>query len=170
MIDLLSLGLGALSYLFVVLFVFYVLRVDYYNPIVKTFVSFYTPIGKISIFSNQIYTIFLLAIISKFSGFYLLYSTQYEEYILGLIAIIETLNTTLTIFFFCIIGSVILSWVAPENPHPLLRLVEEISTKLLAPIQKFVPSMGGLDISPIFALIFIRQIEIVLSSVIRSVI
>ena len=170
MIDLLSLGLGALSYLFVVLFVFYVLRVDYYNPIVKTFVSFYTPIGKISIFSNQIYTIFLLAIISKFSGFYLLYSTQYEEYILGLIAIIETLNTTLTIFFFCIIGSVILSWVAPENPHPLLRLVEEISTKLLATIRKFVPSMGGLDISPIFALIFIRQIEIVLSSVIRSVI
>jgi YggT family protein len=170
MIDLLSLGLGALSYLFVVLFVFYVLRVDYYNPIVKTFVSFYTPIGKISIFSNQIYTIFLLAIISKFSGFYLLYSTQYEEYILGLIAIIETLNTTLTIFFFCIIGSVILSWVAPENPHPLLRLVEEISTNLLAPIRKFVPSMGGLDISPIFALIFIRQIEIVLSSVIRSVI
>ena len=170
MIELLSLGLGALSYLLVVLFVFYVLRVDYYNPIVKTFVSFYTPIGKISIFSNQIYTIFLLAIISKFSGFYLLYSTQYEEYILGLIAIIETLNTTLTIFFFCIIGSVILSWVAPENPHPLLRLVEEISTKLLTPIRKFVPSMGGLDISPIFALIFIRQIEIVLSSVIRSVI
>ena len=170
MIELLSLGLGALSYLLVVLFVFYVLRVDYYNPIVKTFVSFYTPIGKISIFSNQIYTIFLLAIISKFSGFYLLYSTQYEEYILGLIAIIETLDTTLTIFFFCIIGSVILSWVAPENPHPLLRLVEEISTKLLTPIRKFVPSMGGLDISPIFALIFIRQIEIVLSSVIRSVI
>jgi YggT family protein len=170
MIELLSLGLDALSYLLVVLFVFYVLRVDYYNPIVKTFVSFYTPIGKISIFSNQIYTIFLLAIISKFSAFYLLYSTQYEEYILGLIAIIETLNTTLTIFFFCIIGSVILSWVAPENPHPLLRLVEEISTKLLAPIRKFVPSMGGLDISPIFALIFIRQIEIVLASVIRSVI
>ena len=170
MIELLSLGLDALSYLLVVLFVFYVLRVDYYNPIVKTFVSFYNPIEKISIFSNQIYTIFLLAIISKFSGFYLLYSIQYEEYILGLIAIIETLNTTLTIFFFCIIGSVILSWVAPENPHPLLRLVEEISTKLLAPIRKFVPSMGGLDISPIFALIFIRQIEILLASVIRSVI
>ena len=50
MIELLSLGLGALSYLFILLFVFYVLRVDYYNPIVKTFVSFYGPIGKISIF------------------------------------------------------------------------------------------------------------------------
>ena len=88
MIELLNLGLGAVSYLFVILFVFYLLRVDYYNPIVKTFVNFYGPVGKISVFSNQIYTIFLLAVISKFSGFYLLYSTQYEEYVLGLIAII----------------------------------------------------------------------------------
>ena len=39
MIELLSLGLGALSYLFILLFVFYVLRVDYYNPIVKTLMT-----------------------------------------------------------------------------------------------------------------------------------
>ena len=170
MAELLSLGLGALSYLFSLLFVFYVLRVDYYNPIVKALLNFYSPIGKISIFSNQIYTIFLLAVLLKFSGFYLLYANQYDEYILALISIIEILNTALTIFFICIIGSVILSWVAPESPHPLLKLIEEISTKLLAPIRKLIPSMGGLDISPIFALIFIRQMEILLASIIRSII
>jgi YggT family protein len=170
MAELLSLGLGALSYLFSLLFVFYVLRVDYYNPIVKALLNFYSPIGKISIFSNQIYTIFLLAVLLKFSGFYLLYANQYDEYTLALISIIEILNTALTIFFICIIGSVILSWVAPESPHPLLKLIEEISTKLLAPIRKLIPSMGGLDISPIFALIFIRQMEILLASIIRSII
>jgi YggT family protein len=63
-----------------------------------------------------------------------------------------------------------LSWVAPESPHPFLKLIEEISTKLLAPIRKLIPSMGGLDISPIFALIFIRQMEILLASIIRSII
>lgn len=170
MAELLSLGLGALSYLFSLLFVFYVLKVDYYNPIVKALLNFYSPIGKISIFSNQIYTIFLLAVLLKFSGFYLLYANQYDEYTLALISIIEILNTALTIFFICIIGSVILSWVAPESPHPLLKLIEEISTKLLAPIRKLIPSMGGLDISPIFALIFIRQMEILLASIIRSII
>jgi YggT family protein len=170
MAELLSLGLGALSYLFSLLFVFFVLRVDYYNPIVKALLNFYSPIGKISIFSNQIYTIFLLAVLLKFSGFYLLYANQYDEYTLALISIIEILNTALTIFFICIIGSVILSWVAPKSPHPLLKLIEEISTKLLAPIRKFIPSMGGLDISPIFALIFIRQMEILLASIIRSII
>ena len=170
MAELLSLGLGALSYLFSLLFVFFVLRVDYYNPIVKALLNFYSPIGKISIFSNQIYTIFLLAVLLKFSGFYLLYANQYDEYTLALISIIEILNTALTIFFICIIGSVILSWVAPESHHPLLKLVEEIYAKLLAPIRKFVPAMGGLDISPIFALILIRQLEIFLASIIRSII
>ena len=63
-----------------------------------------------------------------------------------------------------------MSWVAPESPHPLSKLVEEISTKLLAPIRKLVPSMGGLDISPIFALILIRQLEIFLASIIRLII
>ena len=145
-------------------------KVDYYNPVVKAFVNFYSPISKISIFSNQVYTIFLLAVLLKFSGYYLLYSSQYDEYVLGMISVIETLNATLTVFFFCIIGSVILSWIAPGNPHPLLKLVEEVSTKLLAPIRKFIPSMGGIDISPIFALIFIRQVEILLASIIRSII
>jgi len=168
--EIISLCLGALSYFFIIMFVFYTLKVDYYNPVVKAFVNFYSPISKISIFSNQVYTIFLLAVLLKFSGFYLLYANQYDVYILALISIIEILNTALTIFFICIIGSVILSWVAPESPHPLLKLIEEISTKLLAPIRKFIPSMGGLDISPIFALIFIRQMEILLASIIRSII
>ena len=168
--EIISLCLGALSYFFIIMFVFYTLKVDYYNPVVKAFVNFYSPISKISIFSNQVYTIFLLAVLLKFSGYYLLYSSQYDEYVLGMISVIEALNGTLKVFFFCIIGSVILSWIAPGNPHPLLKLVEEVSTKLLAPIRKFIPSMGGIDISPIFALIFIRQVEIFLASIIRSII
>ena len=72
--------------------------------------------------------------------------------------------------FYCVIGSVVLSWVAPGNNHPLLQIIEEISSKLLAPIRKFIPSAGGLDFSPIFALILIRQLEILLASIIRSII
>ena len=106
----------------------------------------------------------------KFSGFYILYSSQYDHYVLGIVSVIEVINTTLTIFFFSIIGAVILSWVAPNSPHPMLQIIEEISSKLLAPIRKFIPSAGGLDFSPIFALILIRQLEILLASIISSII
>ena len=168
--ELLSLGLGVLSYAFILLFIFNLLKIDYYNPIVKGFVNIYKPMSKVSIFSNQLYTIFTIAVLLRFSNFYILYSSQYDLYILGLISLIEVLNTSLTIFFFSVIGAVILSWVAPNNPHPMLQIIEEISSKLLAPIRKFIPSAGGLDFSPIFALILIRQLEILLASIIRSII
>ena len=170
MSELLSLGLGVLSYAFILLFIFNLLKIDYYNPIVKGFVNIYKPISKVSIFSNQLYTIFIIAVLLRFSNFYILYSSQYDLYTLGLISLIEVLNTSLTIFFFSVIGAVILSWVAPNNPHPMLQIIEEISSKLLAPIRKFIPSAGGLDFSPIFALILIRQLEILLASIISSII
>lgn len=80
--------------------------------------------------------------ILKFSGFYILYSSQYDHYVLGIVSVIEVINTTLTIFFFSIIGAVILSWVAPNSPNPILKIIEEISDKLLAPIRKFIPALG----------------------------
>ena len=168
--ELLSLGLGVLSYAFILLFIFNLLKIDYYNPIVKGFVNIYKPISKVSIFSNQLYMIFTIAVLLRFSNFYILYSSQYDVYTLGLISLIEVLNTSLTIFFFSVIGAVILSWVAPNSSHPMLQIIEEISSKLLAPIRKFIPSAGGLDFSPIFALILIRQLEILLASIIRSII
>ena len=170
MSGLLGIVFSILSYVFIILFVFNLLKIDYYNPIVKAFLNFYKPISLISIFSNQIYTIFLVAVILKFSGFYILYSSQYDHYVLGIVSVIEVINTTLTIFFFSIIGAVILSWVAPNNPNPILKIIEEISDKLLAPIRKFIPTLGGLDFSPIFALILIRQLEIFLASIVRSII
>lgn len=170
MSGLLGIVFSILSYVFIILFVFNLLKIDYYNPIVKAFLNFYKPISLISIFSNQIYTIFLVAVILKFSGFYILYSSQYDRYVLGIVSVIEVINTTLTIFFFSIIGAVILSWVAPNSPNPILKIIEEISDKLLAPIRKFIPALGGLDFSPIFALILIRQLEIFLASIVRSII
>ena len=170
MSGLLGIVFSILSYVFIILFVFNLLKIDYYNPIVKAFLNFYKPISLISIFSNQIYTIFLVAVILKFSGFYILYSSQYDHYVLGIVSVIEVINTTLTIFFFSIIGAVILSWVAPNSPNPILKIIEEISDKLLAPIKKFIPALGGLDFSPIFALILIRQLEIFLASIVRSII
>ena len=169
-IELMNIALGVASYTFAILFVFNILKVDYFNPIVKKFIAFYKPISKISIFSNQLYMIFIIASFLNFISLYLLYSSQYDEVILGLIAIAETINSVFRIIFFALIGSVILSWVSPGNSHPFFRLVEEISSNALKPIRRFIPAFGGLDFSPLFALILIRQIEILLASFLRLII
>ena len=167
--ELISLSLGVLSHAFMLLFIFNLLKIDYYNPIVKGFVNIYKPISKVSIFSNQLLTIFIITIVLRFSSEYI-GGSKYDVYTLGLISLISVLYSSLTIFFFSIIGAVILSWVAPNNPNPLLQIIEEISSKLLTPIRNFVPSAGGLDFSPIFAFILIRQLQILLSNIYYSII
>jgi len=50
------------------------------------------------------------------------------------------------------------------NPHPLLRLIWQLTEPVMAPVRKVVPPMGGLDFSPIFIFIGIQLIQNVLIS------
>ena len=65
----------------------------------------------------------------------------------------------LKIFFFALIISVILSWIAPGSHNPGAQLTQQICEPLLAPIRNLLPNLGGLDISPIFAFITINLLE-----------
>ena len=74
-------------------------------------------------------------------------------------AIIAVTSLFLKIFFFAMIISVILSWVAPGSYNPGAQLVNQICEPLLAQFRKLLPNPGGLDISPIFAFITINLID-----------
>ena len=129
----------------------------------------YRPISKLSIFPNQLYMIGLIAVGLKFASFQLLFSNQYETSVLILVAFITIIRIALDIIFFTVIGSVILSWVSPNNENPALELIDEISNKILNPIKQVIPSMGGLDFSPIFLFILINVILGWLQDIIRLI-
>ena len=63
------------------------------------------------------------------------------------------------VFFFALIVSVILSWVAPGSHNPGAQLVNQLCEPLLAPFRKLLPNLGGLDISPIFAFIALNLLD-----------
>ncbi|NIR15031.1 MAG: YggT family protein [Desulfobacterales bacterium] len=56
-------------------------------------------------------------------------------------------------FSILIIIGALLSWVSPDPSNPVVQAIYGISEPLLAPFRRFVPVLGGLDISPIFALL-----------------
>ena len=63
------------------------------------------------------------------------------------------------VFFFALIVSVILSWVAPGSYNPGAQLVNQLCEPLLAPFRKLLPNLGGLDLSPIFAFIALNLVD-----------
>ena len=68
-----------------------------------------------------------------------------------IIAVAEVLSMFINIFLFAIIISVILSWVNNGGYNPVIALIHSLSQPIMKPVQKFIPPLGGLDLSPLFA-------------------
>ena len=67
-------------------------------------------------------------------------------------------RTTLDVFFYAILLQVILSWVNPQSP--ISSVLNNLTKPILAPIQRILPNAGGMDFSPVVALILIQMINI----------
>jgi len=161
--------LGFASYALIILAMFRLFRINYFNPIVKIFATYLEPVSKsIFFFFNPLLAALALALLLKFVSFYLAYSSGYEPLTLVLISVVDVINSCFRILFYSVIGSVILSWVAPGNNHPMLQIVEEMSGGVLNPIRKYVPPMGGLDFTPIIGLMLLNLINSSLIQVLSS--
>ena len=58
-----------------------------------------------------------------------------------------------------IIVRVLLTWVPVRLPLGLADLVYSVSEAVLGPIRRVLPAMGGLDLSPLVAIILIQVLE-----------
>lgn len=153
--------LGTMYLMLVLLrFLFQLVRADFYNPI-SQFIAKATnpllmPLRKVipGFFGIDFASLFLALLVQ-----WLLIQLVLVIAGLGFLNPINTLawaavglvSMTLTIFFWCLIISIVASWVAPFSQNPALLLVRQLVAPIMAPFQKLIPPMGGIDITPIFA-------------------
>ncbi|KHO64777.1 MULTISPECIES: YggT family protein [Pseudomonas] len=162
--------LGSLYLLIVLLrFVLQLVRADFYNPLSQFIVRATSPLlmplrrvipgfGGIDLASLVLailVQLLLMIVTLALLGF------GFGGNLLQLLvwSLIGVTSLFLKIFFFALIVSVILSWVAPGSHNPAAQLVHQICEPLLAPIRRFLPNLGGLDISPIFAFIALNLLD-----------
>ena len=158
--EILNLIIELVVYGLMLYFIFNLFKVDYYNPVVMGFTKVITPIlNFLSFFPNKLISIIFVAIAFKFLLYGYGNKIGLSYVVLALVAGLDVIRLFFNLILYIVIGGVILSWVAPGSDHPINKLIEEISFKVLMPIRKFIPSMGGLDISPIFVLIFLQQLD-----------
>ncbi|MGP0175076.1 YggT family protein [Pseudomonas sp. NCHU5208] len=159
--------LGSLYLLIVLLrFILQLVRADFYNPlsqfIVKATQPLLTPLRRIipGIAGLDLASLILAIVVQLLLMIVTLTLMGYNVggFILQLLvwSMIGVTSLFLKVFFFALIISVILSWVAPGSYNPGAQLVNQICEPLLAPFRRLLPNLGGLDISPIFAFIAIN--------------
>ncbi len=72
-----------------------------------------------------------------------------------------------TLFFilqFAIIIRALMSWFNPSPDNPVVRIVYELTEPILAPIRRYLPPTGGIDWSPLIAMLLMSVILRVVSS------
>jgi YggT family protein len=75
-------------------------------------------------------------------------------------AIFELIKLSLLMFTFAIIIRIVLSWVSPGTYNPATAIIANLTDPILRPFRRIIPSIGGFDISPIFAIILLGALSI----------
>ena len=89
-------------------------------------------------------------------------------------ALINIISTIFQIYSFLILLEVIGSWILvarmrlPDFVYTILRVVHTLTSPLLDPIRRLIPSLGGLDLSPIIALILLQMLQGIVVSALRG--
>ncbi|MEA1989716.1 MAG: YggT family protein [Pseudomonadota bacterium] len=72
----------------------------------------------------------------------------------------EIVNQLLDMMFWLIIIQAVLSWISPGN-NPNTVIFDQLTQPILAPFRRLVPPMGGIDLTPIVAILAIKLFQIV---------
>lgn len=67
-----------------------------------------------------------------------------------------------TLYFWAVIAMVVVSWIAPGSSHPAIALVAQITEPVMRPVRKVIPSLGGLDLSPIIVFLALQVITVMI--------
>ena len=76
----------------------------------------------------------------------------------------------LDIYSWIIIASALISWVSPDPRNPIVMFLRQVTEPVLGPIRRLLPpwKTGGLDVSPLVALIAIWFTEwVILPNLLR---
>ncbi len=77
-----------------------------------------------------------------------------------LLAVAKLINFILSAYIWIVIGRAVISWVNADPYNPIVRFLVQVTEPLLERIRRFIPPMGGIDLSPmllIFAIIFLQS-------------
>jgi YggT family protein len=77
---------------------------------------------------------------------------------------LEIICIALTVYWFILIGRIILSWVTmagsvPSGLAPVVRVIYDLTEPVLGLFRRIIPPLGPLDISPIFAFIILGFVQ-----------
>ncbi len=151
---------------------------DFYNPISQFLVKLtHPPLRYLRRFIPSVRRIdsasLVLMLAVQILSDYLVFTLQQisaSPASLLLVALGQLLELLYNILFYSILISVVLSWVAPRGYNPAMKLLYDLTDPLLAFFRRFLPPMGGIDISPLLALVALQFAKMAIMPLLQQMI
>ena len=151
-------------------------RADFYNPlsqlIVRATQPALAPLRRVIPAARGIDTAsVVLLIVLQFGELWLVTGLLGQRAPAGALlvySIAELLQLGIHVFLFSILIQVVMSWINPGAWNPLLSVLHSLNEPLLAPARRFVPPLGGLDLSPIVVMVALQLAAILVVGPLRQ--
>jgi YggT family protein len=151
-------------------FILGAVRADFYNPVSQFLVRVTNPllvpmrriIPSIRQYDTSALLLMLFLQLLSLTIVVLLRGASVPFLALLLAAIGELVILAFNVFIFAIVIQVIISWVNPGNYNPVNALLTSITSPVLRPIQKLIPPISGMDLSPLVALIGLQVMKMLI--------
>ena len=76
--------------------------------------------------------------------------------------LIELIQGFVTVLTVLIIVRTLWSWISPYPTNPAMRLIWNLTEPILGPVRSLLPSLGGIDFSPMVAILLLQGLEYLL--------
>jgi YggT family protein len=143
---------------------------DFYNPIsqfvikithppLKILRRFVPSVGKIDV--SSLVLVLGLQMLADFS-ILLLKGITIGIGALFILSITQLISLLINIFIYAIFARALLSWIRPDGFDAASSILTSLTEPLLAVCRKFIPDMGGIDLSPLAALLLLQLAKMVI--------
>jgi YggT family protein len=147
-----------------------VVRADFYNPVSQFLVRITNPllipmrkvIPSIGKYDTSALLLMLLLQLASLGIVVLLRDISVSFVPLLIAAVGELIMLVINVFMFAIIIQVVLSWVNPGNYNPVTALLYSITSPIMRPIQRIIPPVSGIDLSPLVAIIGLQVLRMLI--------
>lgn len=166
--SIIYLFLSACQFIILLRFFCHACKVNYYNPVTQSIVKLsgylVKPFEYIGLNLTP-YFLFIILFLFTFLKLYLPLIFNSQTYPLSNLLIISLgylLRDIINIYWYLIVISAIKSWFNVFVSHPIFGLVDELCEPIYRITRSIVPTLSGIDFSPIIILVLLQILEIVL--------
>ena len=143
---------------------------DFYNPISQFLVKatqpplrllrrYIPPIGKID--TSSLVLMAALQMLADF-GIWMLRGVTIGVGSLTILSLMELINLLFNVFIFSIFARALLSWLNPGSFDATSSVLYSLTEPVLRIGRRFVPDMGGVDLSPLAVLLFLQLAKMII--------